>query len=203
MCTLVLNNFFLLLFFLGALVDTDTETTSGPALSLLDSFSIPAITTSHIYSDVVVANDRWPPLPPLNSSKVKGSSEPVHAYPSLPKLSSESSVFSVAPSLQSMARGVISLLNRLSWSTATLVVSDQIPNYYTDVFEQIASKVHFNIVSSSSSTNNRMRTVPITRRSDSQASPSPPKQAKRSTAQHTSSHSVRFNEQVFSLFLSH
>lgn len=149
-------------------MDTDTESTSGPALSLLDSFSIPVITTSHIYQDILTGNDsksgrhtnRKLPL-----SQHQGSQ--LSYYPSLPRLSSKSSVFSVAPSLQFMARGVISLLNRLSWSTATLVISDQIPSYYTDVFEEIASKVHFNVISSSTSSNNRMRTVPISRRSDS------------------------------------
>lgn len=57
-------------------------------------------------------------------------------------------LFTVASSLKYLSKAVMGLLNKLNWSQATLVVSDEVPLYYTKVLEEIASKVRFNVQNS-------------------------------------------------------
>ncbi|XP_074594406.1 uncharacterized protein LOC141849823 [Brevipalpus obovatus] len=62
-----------------------------------------------------------------------------------PMHSSRSTLYSVASSLKYLSKGVVGLLNKLNWSAATLVVSDEVPLYYTKILEEIALKVRFNV----------------------------------------------------------
>ncbi|XP_025017435.1 uncharacterized protein LOC107366253 isoform X2 [Tetranychus urticae] len=57
-------------------------------------------------------------------------------------------LFTVASSLKYLSKAVMGLLNKLNWSQATLVVSDEVPLYYTKVLEDIATKVRFNVQNS-------------------------------------------------------
>lgn len=100
-------------------MDTDSEETASPSLSLLESFSFPVVTTSQINQESINRNDMI-----------------------------DSSVFSVAPSLEYMSKAVLGLLRRLNWTTATLVISDKVPPVYSSIFEQIAKKVSFNVIAS-------------------------------------------------------
>ncbi|KAI1286702.1 hypothetical protein HDE_10735 [Halotydeus destructor] len=59
-------------------------------------------------------------------------------------------LFSVAPSLKYLSKGVMALLKRLNWLSATMVISNE-AHYYTEIFEEIARKVHFNVIPSSMS----------------------------------------------------
>ena len=117
-------------------MDTDSEETASHAPSLLDAFSFPVVTTSQINQESINRNDVI-----------------------------ESSIFSVAPSLEYMSKAVLGLLKRLNWSTATLVISDQVPPVYSSIFEQIAKRVSFNVIASNTI---RMKSARSLRRRHSQ-----------------------------------
>lgn len=68
-----------------------------------------------------------------------------------PMHSPRSTLFTVASSLKYLSKAVVGLLNKLNWSQATLVVSDEVPLYYTKILEEISLKVRFNVQNSPSS----------------------------------------------------
>lgn len=76
-----------------------------------------------------------------------------------PMHSPKSTLFTVASSLKYLSKAVVGLLNRLNWSQATLVVSDEVPLYYTKILEEISLKVRFNVQSTASSSSSSDQTA--------------------------------------------
>jgi hypothetical protein len=54
-------------------------------------------------------------------------------------------LFSVSSSLKYLSNGIVQFLKKLNWSSATLVISDNVPSYYSEMLDTIGMQVFVNV----------------------------------------------------------